>query len=366
MTKSSDRYARWFGTRVPLVSRGGIVLITTIGALLFSVIIYYGLMVTPMVLPMVIPNFDNTLIAILLSLVVGVLLHILILLFLKLRFHNPSTNPEFLDLVSRIHQKVVLSPKTQIWTRQSDEVFIASTYNPLFDAIIVSEPMVDLILRSPESGEVLLAFHLMRVPRTRWFGDLVGSVVIFIITTILSSLLLVPLVVVLVRFLSTGYIYGLTIISSLGIYFIGPILFILIVKGTFWRHEPAFVAVQEIYGMHPQVAKVQVEKGVILKEDEAQTVIWGVRDWEKAKRTSRRYGIMTLAAIPAFFLGLFLLYLMGPIPFSNYSLLIAALPLFLPAFAALVSYLLLRRWDNNAMGEVFQETTDYDEPIWVD
>ena len=118
--------------------------------------------------------------------------------------------------------------------------------------------------------------------------------------------------------------------------------------------------------MHPQVTKVQVEKGVILKEDEAQTVIWGVRDWEKAKRTSRRYGIMTFAAIPAFFLGLFLLYLMGPIPFSNYSILIAALPLFLSAFAALDSYLLLRRWDNNAMGEVFQKTTDYDEPIWVD
>ncbi len=358
MTKASDRYARWFGIRVPLVSRGGTVLITTIGAIIFSVPIYMGLPNVPML--------DNILNAALLCLPMGVLLYILILLLQKMRFTNPSTNSEFLSLLSRVHQKVVLSSRTHIWTRRSEDVFIASTYNPLFDAIIVSEPMVDLIMESPESGEVLLAFHQMRIPRTRWFGDLIGNVIIFTMVAVLSSLTVVPVTFSMISMILSGYYYGFTMITSLGTLFLGPIFFVLITKGSFWRHEPAFVAVQQIYGMHPQVAKVQVEQGITVNEEEAQTVIWGVRDWEKSKRVSRRYGIATFVAVPSYFLGLYILTLIDPIPYFYYFSLIALFPFIFAGVLALVSYFLLKRWDKNAMGEVFQKTTDYDEPIWAD
>ena len=359
MTKTSDRYARWFGTRVPLVSRGGIALITFFGALPFSAIIYLWFLETIFTM--------NFWIILTITLVVGVLFHILVILFQKIRFNSPSTNADFIDLLSRIHQKVVVDSRTHIWVRQSQEVFITSTFNPLFNAIIVSDSMVDLILKNPESGEVLLAFHLLRVPRTRWFGDLVGSLVLFIIFTILSSTLLVPLVLSVGAAITSGSYIAIMMMGSFGALFLIPILFIFLVKGTFWRHEPAFVGTEQIYGMHPNVAKVQVESGRILNEEEAQTVVWAVRDWEKSKRSARRVGVSTLVAIPSWFLGIIPAAIIGYIPYSPYLfMLIGYLPYIIAAGLVALAYFLLRRWDNIAMGEVFKKTTDYDEPIWAD
>ncbi|MHA2236313.1 MAG: hypothetical protein ACXABH_13355, partial [Candidatus Thorarchaeota archaeon] len=50
----------------------------------------------------------------------------------------------------------------------------------------------------------------------------------------------------------------------------------------------------------------------------------------------------------------FLLYLTSPIPFIGAILIGGSI------------FLILKRWDKNAMGEVFQETTDFHEPIWMD
>jgi hypothetical protein len=358
LTKTSDRYAKWFGTRVPMVSRGFTVIFVLLVALPFSAVIYFGFGLTIV--------GTNWLIVLLLSTLIGALFHILYLLILRIRFNNPSQNTEFHDLIGRIHQKVVISSRTHIWVRRSEEVFIASTYNPLFNAVIVSEPMVELIMKSPESGEALLAFHLLRVPRARWFADFVGSVILFLIFAYTSSLVLVPLVIMLVQSIMYGGIMVISMMGSFATLFMAPILFIILVKGTFWRHEPAFVAVPQIYGLHPNVAKVQVERGIILNEEEAQTVIWSVRDWEKKKRGARRVGVCTLVAILSWILGLVVVSWLGSIPYSPYLVLLLYLPFILAGVAALIAYLLLGRWDKNAMGEVFKETTDYDEPIWVD
>jgi hypothetical protein len=45
---------------------------------------------------------------------------------------------------------------------------------------------------------------------------------------------------------------------------------------------------------------------------------------------------------------------------------LAFLPYILAFVGALVAYVVIGRWDKNAMGEVFKKTTDYDEPIWAD
>ncbi|MGD9395063.1 MAG: hypothetical protein PVJ05_01410, partial [Candidatus Thorarchaeota archaeon] len=273
MTKTSDRYAKWFGTRVPSVSRGFVVLLVLFGAIPFSAVLFLG--------------FGYTIIgiywwvALLLSIMVGALLHILYLIVLKNRFNNPSQNTEFHDLIGRIHQRVVLSSNTHVWVRQSQDVFIASTFNPIFNAVIVSEPMVNLIMKSPESGEALLAFHFLRVPRSRWFADIVGAVILFLIFTYASSLILVPLAIMVAQSLAYGGFIIVSLIGQFGTLFIAPILLTILVKGAFWRHEPAFVGVESVYGLHPNVAKIQVERGITLNEEESQTVVWSVRDWEK-------------------------------------------------------------------------------------
>jgi hypothetical protein len=358
LTKTSDRYAKWFGTRVPSVSRGFVVLLVLFGAIPFSAVLFLG--------------FGYTIIgiywwvALLLSIMVGALLHILYLIVLKNRFNNPSQNTEFHDLIGRIHQRVVLSSNTHVWVRQSQDVFIASTFNPIFNAVIVSEPMVNLIMKSPESGEALLAFHFLRVPRSRWFADIVGAVILFLIFTYASSLILVPLAIMVAQSLAYGGFIIVSLIGQFGTLFIAPILLTILVKGAFWRHEPAFVGVESVYGLHPNVAKIQVERGITLNEEESQTVVWSVRDWEKRKRSARRMGICTLVAIAGWVGGIFLIAWIGYIPYGSYFFLMMYLPYILAGVAGLITYLLLRRWDNNAMGEVFKKTTDYDEPIWMD
>jgi hypothetical protein len=207
----------------------------------------------------------------------------------------------------------------------------------------------------------------LRVPRSRWFADIVGAVILFLIFSYASNLILVPLAIMVAQSLAYGGGYIIySLMSTLTSLFIAPIIFVVLVKGTFWRHEPAFVGVESVYGLHPNVAKIQVERGITLNEEEAQTVVWSVRDWEKRKRSSRRMGVCTLAAVAGWVVGIFLIAWIGYIPYGLYFSLMMYIPFIIASAAVLTSYLLLRRWDNNAMGEVFKKTTDYDEPIWMD
>jgi len=76
--------------------------------------------------------------------------------------------------------------------------------------------------------------------------------------------------------------------------------------------------------------------------------------------------VCTLVAVAAWVIGILPLSRIGYFPYGPLFYLMMYLPYILAGAAGLISYLLLRRWDNNAMGEVFKKTTDYDEPIWMD
>ncbi len=359
MSTSTTRTVRWFGTRVPLISRGVLSIVTLIVALPLSVVLflYFGYSILS----------TNWLISLLLMLLVGTISHFSFLLILGFRYKKPPTNTAFLDLIGRILQKILVPSRAQVWVRQSNDAFITSTYNAIFDVVIVSEPMVDLILKRPEAGEVLLAFHLVRIPRNRWFGDYVGSLVLLVIVTILSSLFLMPVIISFIPIIELfGPLMIFSLLSSFIPFFFIPLLFTLFIKGAFWRHESAFMRILEVYGMHPQVAKVEVERGTPLIEEEEQAVIWGVREWEKRKRSARRLGISTIATIP---IGLTLLFITVSVSIPYYYYPFFAL-MYVPFIAAfligVIIYFVIKRWDNNAMGEVFVETTDSHEPIWMD
>lgn len=358
MSTSSTRTVKWFGTRVPLISRGALSIVTLLVALPLSgvLFLYFGYSTLT----------TNWLISLLLMLLVGTVSHFLFLLILGFRYKNPPTNDAFLDLIGRILQKISVSSRAQVWVRQSNDAFITSTYNTLFDAVIVSEPMVDLILKRPEAGEVLLAFHLVRIPRKRWFGDYLGSLVLIAIFTYLSAMMLVPLVISVISIMEIlGALILFSFFSAIGSYLFIPFFLTIFIKGAFWKHESAFLRVAEVYDMHPQVAKVEVERGTPLDEEETQSVIWGVREWEKKRRGSRRLGVSTIVTIP---IGLILFYVtlsgVASLPYLYLYLIYA--PFVIAILIGVVVYFIIRRWDNNAMGEVFVETTDSHEPIWMD
>lgn len=359
MSQSSNRLVRWFGTRVALISRGGLAIATLLVALPLSGFLFlffgYSFLST------------NWLISLLLMLLVGTITHFVFLLILNFRFKNPSTNPAFLELIGRVHQKILVPSNAQVWIRHSNDAFITSTFNPVFVAVIVSEPMLELMLNRPEAGEVLLAFHLARIPRNRWFGDYVGSLVLLVILTNLSALSLVPLLISTISMIEYyGPLMIISLLSSLMPYFFIPFFLAFMIKGAFWRHEPVFLRVAEVYGMHPQVAKVEIERGSPLDEEQMQSVIWGLREWEKKRRGARRLGISIIATI---LIGLTLLLVTVSVnfPYSPYLFYVLIYIPFIAAFViGVIIYFVIKRWDNNAMGDVFVETTDSHEPIWMD
>ncbi|MFW9810028.1 MAG: hypothetical protein ACFFE6_11690 [Candidatus Thorarchaeota archaeon] len=357
MSTSSSRLVKWFGTRVAMISRGVLAIFVALVALPLSGIIYvffgYSSLYTLQLGPF------------LLILSIGTLLYFVFLLILSVLYKNPPTNPSFHELIGRVHQKILVPSNAQVWIRQSKDPFITSTFNPVFSAVIVSEPMTELMLNRSEAGEVLLAFHLARMPRKPWFGDYVGSLVLLLVLTYTSGLILVPVVISMLSMIDVLGLYIIaSLFSSLLYNFFFPFFLALIIKGAFWRHEPAFLRVTDVYGMHPQVAKVEVERGSPLNEEEMQTVIWGVREWEKKRRASRRLGVGTIVTIPIGIILFFLTVGFGYFPYYNMFLIYA--PFAVAILIGMVVYFVMRRWDKNAMGDVFKETTDSHEPVWMD
>lgn len=363
MSTGRSRIIRWFGTQVPLVSRGFLAVEALLVSLILSAIIYsvFGLSIispTAWLLPL------------LFTLLFGIVSYFLLLILLNVRFQNYEYKPPFSEMIGRVHQRIQVSSRAKVWTRHSDKPYIVSTFNPVFDAVIVSEPMVDLMLNRPEAGEAVLAFHLARMPRKLWFGDFIGSLVLFVIVTYLSALLLAPLIALMISY---GMLYGgmlvVSLASALAPYILLPLFIAMVIKGAFWQHESAFLHVSEVYGIHPQVAKVEVERGAPLNEEETQAVVWGVREWEKKRRSSRRIGISTIVAILVgglLFIPVTSTMILDPyFPYYFYSTLIIA-PFLIGAIIGIIVYMALRRWDKNAMAEVFHETTDSHEPIWMD
>lgn len=310
-------------------------------------------------------------VALLLILPVGVVSYLLFIQFLYMRYKNPPANPDFLRMIGDVLQKILVPTRVQVWVRESPHPYIVVTYNPMFDAVIVSEPMIQLMLERPQAGEVLLAFHLARIPRSRWLGDFGGSLILLAIFTYPLALILGPLYISIMSMISYMGILALISLLPLLIYIIIPVLPALIIKGAFWRHEPAFVRIEEVYGMHPQVAKVEVERGTPLSEEETRAVLWGVREWEIKKRSGRRWGISVIIAFVSLILLFQLIWTLiwswypYGIP-SYYVANIFYLPVVVAAALSGIAYLFLRRWDKKAMGEVFEEVTDSHEPIWMD
>lgn len=281
--------------------------------------------------------------------------------FQRRRLRFPAIDEHLLELVARVQQKVILSSRAEIWQRESQDSFIVSTYNVLFDAVIVSDAMREAISAQPESGEALLAFHLLRLPKRRWIHDLIGSLTVFLLVSIATEAFFVPI-------LFSVYLPPSPLLSILftPISLIVPFgaVILLLMRSAFWTHEAAFEIVEELYGIHPQVAKVQVERGRNLDEDERRAVLWGVLEWEKKKRGNRRLGIVLLTMVLALLVPVLVL-LAGGYFYEFYLHVFSTIPA-ATAFAGIVAYLVIRHWDRNAMKEVEFTTQDAREPIWMD
>jgi len=302
-------------------------------------------------------SLANLILFLLFSCGVGAAIYSLYLSILESRFRSPIVNEQFSQVVEQAHERVGSRGLVHVWQRKSPEPYIASTFNLLFNAVIVSETMVDLILKMPASGEALLGFHLLHRPSRRNILDFIAAVVIFSAS---SSFLAWYL-------RESLFLFGLfppSIVSTSGVLFFGLVILILL-KDVFWTHDSAFERAAAIYNIHPQVARDEVLSSARLDEEAAKSVVWVVMEWERGKRSGRRLIISGLV-FGIMYLVLFSSLIVGGFYSVTYSIVLSAL---VPAGSLLVTlgiYLFLRRWDKKCMGDIYYGTTDAHEPIWVD
>ncbi len=350
-SKMSERYARWFGTRVPSTSRMFRYMIMLALAIPWSLIVY--------VLPS--SSLMNLILVFLFTCGVGAAIYFLCLSILENRFRSPIVNEQFSQIVELAHERVGSHGLAHVWQRRSSDPYIVSTFNSLFNAVIVSESMIDLILKMPASGEALLGFHLLHRPSRRNILDIIAAVSMFSGSSIYLALLLRLYEPV---FLFTPLLLPILLPLPLGILFFEYAFFFLLFKGVFWTHDSAFERAVVMYKVHPQVARDEVLSSSKLDEEAAKAVVWVVKEWEQSKRNGRRLGITTLVFGITYFLILFSA-MTGRHAYTYAFILSMAAPAaaFLLAFSI---YLLLRRCDKICMGEIYHETTKAHEPIWAD
>jgi hypothetical protein len=346
-SKMSERYARWFETRVPSTSpmfRYMLMFIFSI-PMSFLALYFYMSAVNPAIVMIIVTGL-------------GIIVYLFYLVILRIRFRSTISDQQFSQILSQAENRVGTRRNVQIWPQRSSNAYIAPTFNVLFDAILISEPMIDLIDKMPESGEVLLGYHLLRVPDYRNVLDLVLGTLPFLF---ISSLL----TFILTRGVTDWYIL-IILLLNYSIMFFVPVLLVLALKAATWSHDSAFERTTGIYGMHPQVAKDEVISSQKLDEEAARATIWVVREWERRKRSGRRSSITVLVAAIILLFEYFFFAIVG-FPFYPPFFYVMSLLVFLPPLiVGFAVYMVLGRWDKKCMAEMYYTTKAADEPIWVD
>jgi hypothetical protein len=331
-----------------MISRTMLYLESVIVALLLSFMLY-----TP------IEPGTNWLLVLLVSPVVALFSHIIFLLLQVQIYQNPVENPAFEEVEGRADKRIEVISSAQIWIRLSEHVFITSASNALYNAVIVSESMIQNILSQPDSGEAVLAFHMLKA-KDRTYVDLLLTSVVFLVVTVLGILLVWPVVV------------GMAMMAEyLGFYFlIFPLMYlavpilvlVLILKTATWRFDKTLNEIWRIYDVHPQVAKTQLEGGKNLSPEGVEAIVWSVKEWEKGKRHTRRISLAMIVGALTFIINILVL----PSVYFWYSNWFSSAIIFGPPFfAGLLVFMVCKYWDRKSMAETFHGTKDAHEPIWL-
>lgn len=348
-SKWSERYARWFSTRVPSTSPMFRYMVMFVLAIPWSYI-YFSIPGMIMDIYFLVP----------ITSVFGLVIYGVYLSILKNRFELSIPDQPFLQLVNSALEQTETGGRVVVWPRFDDEPYITSTYNSSFEAVIVSTKMIELMAAMPESGEALLAFHLLRMPKRKNVLDFVAGVLTFSVASTLMTFLLLYLISFIV-----SPIMILLFMMVFGPVLVIPLFLILALRSAFWMHETAFERTLELYKIHPQVAKDEVISSLKIDEELSKSTIWSVQQWEENRRSGRRTSISILTISIMFVLEIYSLSLNWYYNITHYGNLVYLL-LALPLIIGILIYLILRRWDKTCMGEIFYDVTDDHERIWVD
>ena len=346
-SKWSERYARWFSSRVPSTSPLFRYMVVFILAIPWSYI-YFSIPGMIMDIYFLVP----------ITSAFGLVIYGVYLTILKNRFELSIPDKPFLQLVNSALDRTGTGGRVVVWPRLDDEPYIASTYNSSFEAVIVSTKMIELMVAMPESGEALLAFHLLHMPKRKNVLDFAAGVLTFTVASTVMILLLQYI-------MSFSTFIFLSFMIVLWPVLVVPLVLILALRSAFWRHETAFERTLGLYKIHPQIAKDEVISSQKLDEELSKSTIWSVKKWDENKRSGRRSSIFILTT---FILYGLVIYSLSLNPYYYITLLgnLSILLLVFPAIVGILIYLIIRRWDKTCMDEIYYEVTESHERIWVD
>ncbi|TFG27768.1 hypothetical protein EU528_12300 [Candidatus Thorarchaeota archaeon] len=350
-SKWSERYARWFSTRVLSTSP------------MFRYIVMFSLALPWSIAYLAIFGMIVDFIVLLsLSTAIGLVVYMMYLSILKNRFELPIPDKSFLQLVNSAIDKTATGGRVSVWMRFDEEPYITSTYNSGFEAVIISKKMMELMMAMPVSGEAVVAFHLLRMPKNKNVIDIFAGAFVF---TSLATFIVYAIASLSTLFPYSGYMLLLVFASSLWMIYLAPIFFVLILRSAFWTHESAFERTEKIYGIHPQVAKDEVLSAQKMDEELTKSTIWSVKIWEERKRSGRRASISVSLTLVLFGIAIFVT-MMNPtsfyyIPWETYLITFG-----LPILLGTLIFFAIKRWDRNCMDEIYYSVTDAHEQIWFD
>ena len=349
-SKWSERYARWFSTRVPSTSPMFRYMLVFVLAIPWSYI-YFSIPGMIMDIYFLLP----------ITSAFGLIIYGGYLTILKNRFELHIPDKPFLQLVDSALERTGTGGRVVVWPRFDDEPYITSTYNSSFEAVIVSSKMMELMAAMPESGEALLAFHLLRMPERKNVLDFVAGVLTF--ST--ASTLMISFLLYLLPFSVSSPLMIILFMMVLSPVLLVPLFLILALRSAFWTHETSFERTLELYKIHPQVARDEVLSSQKIDEELSKSTIWSVKKWEENRRSGRRSSIS--------FLTIFTLYVIvivsvSLIPYSYLIIIgnLVILSLAFPPIVGILVYLILRRRDRTCMDEIYCDITDSHEQIWID
>ena len=222
----------------------------------------------------------------LVTLLVGLLVQYLFYGLKRQRFRNPVDNPELLALFEEVKYKLGKGHNIELWFRRIDRGIFLSSVNPLFQAILFSESTIADILNNGEKGKIVLAKEVLLMERINPYSRMVLGLLGFALFSFIESMSF-----------SSSFVFALFTIGPL-VLAIGIIAILIIIVLVFRilsrGNDDIDKTVEDLFGLHPDVAIVEVMGGFKVPEEVIEKIR---RDEEEGKPSPMKKAVRIAAPV---------------------------------------------------------------------
>ncbi len=199
------------------------------------------------------------------------------------RFKRPVEDRDLLSIVSSASQRTGVSIRFEVWMRESPNYIVASTVNPFFSALVLSDKAISDILRSPEMGEIVIAGELVKMSSAATHRHLNFVLLALAFTAVYMWVAMFYDFMYFVAQVGTVLLLGtLSFILVLML-----ALFVLVTRSKPSHNDPEKIII-ELYGMPLLMAKIGVFGGHNIPQQLVDKALLELPAFEEQIREERR------------------------------------------------------------------------------